>query len=162
MKKWIGGLAALVVAAALLPAVYAQQDQSSQPAQPSAEQPSAQPSAQQPSAEQPSAQPSAEQPSAQPDMTPQASPSQDTTAPSGQAAPSGQDTATPAAQGTAFTGTIVNAGGKYVLKTDTQTYQLDDQDKAKTYENKQVSVVGSLDQSTSVLHVTDIMPATQQ
>jgi uncharacterized protein DUF5818 len=133
MKKWIGCLAALVVVVALLPAAYAQQDQSSQ-----------------------TAQPSAEQPSAQPDMTPQASPSQDTTA------PSGQDTASPASQSTAFTGTIVKAGGKYVLKTDSQTYQLDDQEKAKVYENKQVSVTGTVDQSTSILHITDIMPASQQ
>ena len=142
MKKWIGGLAALVLGAALLPAAYAQQDQSPQTAQPSAEQPSAQPSA--------------EQPSAQPDMTPQASPSQETPA------PSSQDSASPASQGTAFTGTIVKAGGKYVLKTDSQTYQLDDQEKAKVYANKQVSVTGTVDQSTSTLHVTDIMPASQQ
>jgi Protein of unknown function (DUF5818) len=52
----------------------------------------------------------------------------------------------------------VKSGGKYVLKTDMgDTYQIDDQDKAQQFEGKQVKVNGSLDKSTSVLHVTDIM-----
>ena len=73
-----------------------------------------------------------------------------------------QDSATPATQASSFHGTVVNAGGKYVLKTDTMTYQIDDQDKAKAFENKQVMVSGTLDQSTSTLHVTDIAPMSQQ
>jgi hypothetical protein len=128
MKKFFGGFAVLALSAALLPAAFAQQDQT---AQPSSEQPSAQqPSAQQPSTSQP------------------ASPA--------------QDSATPATQASSFHGTVVNAGGKYVLKTDTMTYQIDDQDKAKAYENKQVMVSGTVDQSTSTLHITDIAPMSQQ
>ena len=57
----------------------------------------------------------------------------------------------------------MKSGGKYVLKTDMgDTYQIDDQDKAQQFEGKQVKVNGSLDKSTSVLHVTDIMPASNQ
>jgi hypothetical protein len=117
MKKFFGGFAVLAVSAALLPAAFAQQDQTAQPSSP---------------------QPSMSQP----------------------AAP--QDSATPATQASSFQGTVVNAGGKYVLKTDTMTYQIDDQDKAKAFENKQVMVSGTLDQSTSTLHVTDIAPMSQQ
>ena len=61
-----------------------------------------------------------------------------------------------------YTGTVVKSGDKYVLKTDTGTYQIDDQDKAKQFEGKQVKVSGNLDKATSTLHVTDIQAAMQQ
>jgi hypothetical protein len=56
-----------------------------------------------------------------------------------------------------FTGTIVKSGGVYVLKvSSTNEYQLDDQEKAKQYEGKQVTVGGTLDAKGSSLHVIDI------
>jgi len=59
-----------------------------------------------------------------------------------------------------FTGTVVNAGGKYVLRTmDNMTYQLDDQDKAKEFEGKQVKVTGGLEAKTKLIHVQDIEAA---
>ncbi len=58
-----------------------------------------------------------------------------------------------------FSGTVVKVGKHYVLKTDTMTYQLDDQTKAKQFEGKQVNVNGTLDKSTSMIRVTDIQPA---
>lgn len=62
---------------------------------------------------------------------------------------------TPAAQ--AFTGMIVKSGESYVLQTvDNVTYQLDDQEKAKVYEGKQVQVTGSLDKSANMIKVRDI------
>lgn len=55
-----------------------------------------------------------------------------------------------------FTGTIVKDGTKYVLKAaDGTAYQVDDQEKAKRYEGKQVKVTGSLDKNNT-LHMTDI------
>jgi len=45
-----------------------------------------------------------------------------------------------------------------MLKTDTTTYQLDDQAKAKQFVGKHVNVSGSLDRSTSIIRVTDIQP----
>lgn len=55
-----------------------------------------------------------------------------------------------------FTGTIVKDGGKYVLKaSDGSAYQVDDQDKAKLYEGKQVKISGSLD-GKNVLHIVSI------
>jgi hypothetical protein len=48
---------------------------------------------------------------------------------------------------------------QYVLKTDTATYQLDDQAKAKRFSGKQVTVNGTLDQSSSTIKVSDIQPA---
>ena len=62
------------------------------------------------------------------------------------------------AAGSTFTGTVVKAGGKYVLKTADSNYQLDDQDKAKQFVGQQVKVNGSLDSSTSMIHISDISP----
>jgi Protein of unknown function (DUF5818) len=56
-----------------------------------------------------------------------------------------------------FTGTIVKDGGKYVLRAvDGAAYQLDDQEKARQYEGKQVKISGNIDASGSLLHVTTI------
>ena len=61
----------------------------------------------------------------------------------------------PAAQ--TLSGTVIELGNKYVLKTtDKQTYELDDQDKAREYEGKQVKIVGSLDRTTNMIHITSI------
>jgi hypothetical protein len=61
----------------------------------------------------------------------------------------------PAAQ--AFTGMIMKSGHTYVLQTaDNVTYQLDDQERAKEYEGKQVQVTGSLDKSANMIKVRDI------
>lgn len=61
----------------------------------------------------------------------------------------------PAAQ--AFTGMIVKSEGVYVLQTaENVTYQLDDQERAKAYEGKQVQVTGSLDKSANMIKVSDI------
>jgi len=61
----------------------------------------------------------------------------------------------PAAQ--TFTGTIVRDGVRYVLKVSSTTvYQLDDQERAKRYEGKQVKIVGTLDATGNSLHITSI------
>jgi len=66
-----------------------------------------------------------------------------------------QQQQSPAAQ--SLTGTIVKDGDRYILKvSDNSTYQLDDQEKAKEYEGKQVKVAGTLDSSGSSLHVVSI------
>ena len=117
MKKHLSIVLTLTLVAVLLPAAFAQQDQSNRPS---------------------------------------SAPQQD------QTSPSAQSPSTPPsdADSTSFTGTVVKAGDKYVLKTAAgKTYQLDDQDKAKQFKGKQVKVSGSLDKATSMLHVTDISPA---
>jgi hypothetical protein len=61
----------------------------------------------------------------------------------------------PAAQ--TFSGTIVKDAARYVLKVSSNTvYQLDDQEKAKHYEGKQVKIEGTLDANGSSLHITSI------
>ena len=57
-----------------------------------------------------------------------------------------------------ISGTIMKEKGKYVLKdaATKMTYQLDDQDKAKTFESKQVKVTGKLDLDTNLIHVESI------
>jgi uncharacterized protein DUF5818 len=60
-----------------------------------------------------------------------------------------------------FTGKIVKAGDKLVL-TDAEgkmTYQLDDQQKAKSFLNKNVKVTGVLDNSSGTIRVNGIEPA---
>jgi hypothetical protein len=59
-----------------------------------------------------------------------------------------------------FNGTIMKEKGKLILK-DTSTnvsYQLDDQEKAKQFEGKQVKIVGKLDLDTNLIHVETIEP----
>jgi hypothetical protein len=55
-----------------------------------------------------------------------------------------------------FTGTIVKDGGRYVLKASSNVYELDDQDRSKKYEGKQVRVKGVLDAKGNDVHVVDI------
>jgi hypothetical protein len=62
-----------------------------------------------------------------------------------------------------FVGKIVKArNGQYALLTDEQSGKgvyLDDQEKAKTFEGKNVKVTGVLDVASNIVHVTDIQPA---
>lgn len=56
-----------------------------------------------------------------------------------------------------FTGTIVKDGSSYILKVSkNNVYQLDDQEKAKRYEGKQVKIEGTLDANGNSLHITSI------
>jgi cytoskeletal protein RodZ len=135
MKKLLTVMATMALAMALSAVSFAQQDQS------------AQPSAQQPSAQQPSSDmQNGQQTSTDQQGTQPSSPSQDSSS-------SMQNT-----QGTSFTGTVVKAGGKYVLKTSDMNYQLDDQEKAKQFVGQQVKVNGTLDSNTSMIHISDISP----
>lgn len=134
MKKHLSIVLSLALAAVLLPAAFAQQDQSSRPSS-APQQDQTSPSAQSPSTQSPSTQ----------------SPSDASTSAS---------SSSTTADTSSFTGTVVKSGDKYVLKTAAgDTYQIDDQDKAMKFEGKQVKVNGSLDKTTSMLHITDISPA---
>jgi hypothetical protein len=68
--------------------------------------------------------------------------------------------AEPAAQETeaqTFTGQIMNHDGKFALQgEDGKSYQLDDQDKAKEFDGKNVKVTGSLDEESMTIHVNQI------
>jgi len=63
-----------------------------------------------------------------------------------------------------FEGKISKSGDNWVLqdKTTGTSYKLDDQDKAKQYEGKDVKVMATMDSSSNTLHVVDIMPASNQ
>jgi len=132
MKKLLTVMATMALAMALSAVSFAQQDQS---AQPSAQQPSSSSDmqhGQQTSTDQQGAQPSSPSPDSSSSM---------------------QNT-----QGSSFTGTVVKAAGKYVLKTSDMNYQLDDQNKAKQFVGQQVKINGTLDSSTSMIHISDISP----
>jgi Protein of unknown function (DUF5818) len=56
-----------------------------------------------------------------------------------------------------FTGTIVKDRGKYVLKVASGTaYQLDDQQKARQYDGKEVKLVGTQDENQRSVNVVSI------
>jgi len=56
-----------------------------------------------------------------------------------------------------ITGIIVRVGEKFVLKAGgTTTYHLDDQERAKRYQDQQVTVVGTLDAASNTIHVESI------
>jgi hypothetical protein len=57
-----------------------------------------------------------------------------------------------------FQGTIEKKQAKYVLedKASGATYQLDNQDKAKEFVDKDVKVTGTLDPSTNTIEVSEI------
>jgi uncharacterized protein YdeI (BOF family) len=57
-----------------------------------------------------------------------------------------------------ISGTIVKEKGQYVLKDAASgaSYKLDDQEKAKQFEGKQVKVTGKLDPTTNQIHVENI------
>ena len=147
MKKTLSVVAILALVVTMLPAAFAQtSDQTS-------------PSSSAPAASSPAASPSASPAQTSPAQT---SPAQTSPSTPDQSS-SAQGSASAASQdGESFTGTVVKSGDKYVLKTDTGTYQIDDQDKAKQFEGRQVKVSGNLDKATSTLHVTDIQAAMQQ
>jgi Protein of unknown function (DUF5818) len=94
-----------------------------------------------------------------PDPTPLPGPPQEQPPdrqPAGQAASSD---AQHQASAQTITGTIVKEDGRYVLKAADKTYQIDDQEKAKQFEGKQVKIVGSLDASTGTIRIQSIEPA---
>ena len=130
MKKLITVMATMALAMALSAVGFAQQDQS------------AQPNSQRPTSDMQNGQ--------------QTSPEQQGThtSPPSQDSPSSMQNT----QGSSFTGTVVKAGGKYVLKTSDTNYQLDDQNKAKQFVGQQVKINGTLDSNTSMIHISDISP----
>ena len=130
MKKLITVMATMALALALSAVSFAQQDQS--------------------------AQPNTQQPTSGMQNGQQTSPEQQGTRPSSPSPDSSSSMQN--SQGTAFTGTVVKAGGKYVLKTTDMNYQLDDQEKAKQFVGQQVKVNGTLDSNTSMIHISDISP----
>jgi hypothetical protein len=71
------------------------------------------------------------------------------------------DASNPQQSARSFEGKIAKSGDQLVLQENsTQTaYKLDDQDKAKQFEGKDVKVMATVDTSTNTLHVVDITPA---
>jgi hypothetical protein len=71
------------------------------------------------------------------------------------------DATNPQQSARSFEGKIAKSGDQLVLQeTSTQTaYKLDDQDKAKQFEGKNVKVMATVEASTNTLHVVDITPS---
>lgn len=64
------------------------------------------------------------------------------------------------AESQSYVGQIANENGTYTLKGDDgKMYQLDDQEKAKSFDGKKVTVTGSLDEENMTIHVSEIEEA---
>lgn len=75
--------------------------------------------------------------------------------PGQQTAPPSNPQAEPTKQ--TFTGKILKDGDRYVLKVSgNTTYQLDEQSSLKGYEDKDVRIVGTLDNATNTIRVVKI------
>jgi hypothetical protein len=55
-----------------------------------------------------------------------------------------------------FTGKIVRDRGRYFLKVSSESYALDDQAKARQYEDQVVKLAGTVDEDGYTLHVASI------
>jgi hypothetical protein len=102
-----------------------------------------------------------------PDTQQQQQQAPDTNAPNSQqpsntpdpGAKQGNSSADPASSGAAaepqvFTGTVVNKGGKYVLRDDAgKTYDVDAQDQMQKFDGKRVKIHGVLDSSGNTIIV---------
>lgn len=109
--------------------------------------------------------PSTQTPSTQ--STPSQSPSSQTPAtPDASSMPQHDQTSAGSSQQSArsFEGKIQKSGDKLVLQDSatSTSYQLDDQDKAKQYEGKNVKVMGTVDSASNTLHVVDISPSSEK
>jgi hypothetical protein len=71
------------------------------------------------------------------------------------------DATSPQQSARSFEGKIAKSGDQLVLQeSSTQTaYKIDDQQKAKQFEGKNVKVMATVDASTNTLHVVDITPS---
>jgi lipopolysaccharide export system protein LptA len=60
-----------------------------------------------------------------------------------------------------FTGTVVKNGDSFTLKDEVNnaTYGLDDQERAKPHEGKQVRVKGTLDSATNTIRISELEPS---
>lgn len=64
------------------------------------------------------------------------------------------------AEARSFMGQIANEDGTFTLRgNDGKTYQLDNQEKAKSFDGKKVKVTGSLDEENMTIHVSEIEEA---
>lgn len=71
------------------------------------------------------------------------------------------DATSPQQSARSFEGKIAKSGDQLVLQeSSTQTaYKIDDQQRAKQFEGKNVKVMATVDASTNTLHVVDITPS---
>jgi hypothetical protein len=70
------------------------------------------------------------------------------------------DATNPRQSARSFEGKIAKMGNQFVLQENSTqaAYKLDDQDKAKQFEGKDVRVMATVDASSNTLHVVDIIP----
>jgi uncharacterized protein YdeI (BOF family) len=73
----------------------------------------------------------------------------------GQETPSAQAQPMQKAGAQTFTGTIVKSGNKYVFQdaASDNTYDIDHQDEVQKFEGKKVTVHGTLDASSKMIHI---------
>ncbi len=93
-----------------------------------------------------------------PDPKPETQPQQNPT-PNASESSASEPSSIPSTTAQSFTGSIAKEGDSYVLKvSDTTSYKLDDQPRAKSFAGQHVRVTGKLESDTSLIHVQSIAP----
>jgi Protein of unknown function (DUF5818) len=137
----------------LVPASWGQsQSQQPQPADPTAQQP-ASPAQTTPPTFPQSTKPGEQQPDPPQAQTPSTQ-GQDTQ--SGTQPSNDSTAASTAGAERTFMGTVLKTGDGFVLRAGDSRYKLDDQDRAKQFEGKDVKVMGKLDRQSNTIHVQSI------
>jgi Protein of unknown function (DUF5818) len=130
------------------------QSQQPQPMDPTAQQPATSPQTTPPTFPQ-STKPGEQQPDPQQPAS-QSPATQD----QGQSSPSTQSSdstaASTAGQARTFMGTVLKSGDGFILRAGDKQYKLDDQDRAKQFEGKDVKVMGKLDAQSNTIQVQSI------
>ena len=157
MKKVISVFASLVLAAWLLPAAFGQMSQQPQPQDPTTQQPSTSPQSTPPTQPQSEQKPQQPDPSASPAQTPSAQPAPQPQQPNDSSATS----AGSSADAKTFMGTVVKAQDGYMLRAADLQYKLDDQERARQFDGKNVKVQGTLDTQSNTIHVQTIEASPQ-
>jgi hypothetical protein len=73
--------------------------------------------------------------------------------------PTSSSSTTTSAKPRPFIGTVVQSQAGYVLRSGDLVYKLDDQDRAKAFQGKNVKVTGSLDKRNNTIHMRTIEPS---
>ena len=137
----------------LLPASWGQsQSQQPQPADPTAQQPATPAQATPPTFPQ-STKPTEQQPDPSQAQAPS---TQDQNTQSGTQSSTDSTAASTAGKERTFMGTVLKTADGFVLRAGDSRYKLDDQDRAKQFEGKDVKVMGKLDRQSNTIHVQSI------
>ena len=153
MKRVLSLCASLILAVWLLPVAFGQTSQQpQQPQDPMTTPPVASPQSTPPTLPQSESKPQQPDPTQQPTQTPEAQPTPGSQQPNDSSATSSGSSA----DARTFTGTVVRGQDGFMLRAADLQYKLDDQERARQFDGKNVKVQGTLDTQSNTIHIQTI------